>query len=116
MCFFSRSHDVTYAPVYGLVRCVTIYCQLQIESAGLELRTRIAGGARRPLVAVSAAGLAGSLEGDEVRSVQFSSDRFFFFIFVRFCYCKCFVFVLFLQASVPVLLWFVFYVSSVIIV
>ena len=39
---------------------------LQVESAGIELRTRISGGARRPLVALSAGGLSGTMEGDEV--------------------------------------------------
>ncbi|CAM9289215.1 unnamed protein product [Ectocarpus sp. 8 AP-2014] len=42
---------------------------LQVESAGIELRTRIAGGARKPLVALSAGGLTGTLEGDEARQV-----------------------------------------------
>lgn len=44
---------------------------VQMEAAGIELRTRIAGGARRPLVALSAGGLTGTLEGDEVSRATF---------------------------------------------
>ncbi|CAM9496457.1 unnamed protein product [Ectocarpus sp. 12 AP-2014] len=53
-----------WGKLLGLPRVV-----LQVESAGIELRTRIAGGARKPLVALSAGGLTGTLEGDEARQV-----------------------------------------------
>ncbi|CAM9350679.1 unnamed protein product [Scytosiphon promiscuus] len=53
-----------WSRLLGLPRVV-----FQMESAGIELRTRIAGGARRPLVALSASGLTGTLEGDEGKKV-----------------------------------------------
>eukprot|EP00903_Cladosiphon_okamuranus_P020548 g18860.t1 len=53
-----------WGKLLGLPRFV-----VQVESAGIELRTRIASGARRPLVALSAGALTATLEGDEARRV-----------------------------------------------